>query len=42
MRSSDFNFVDNFIKVKKFNASINDLTIYSEEKIAMTVIKIST
>ncbi|WP_440910316.1 LptF/LptG family permease [Candidatus Pelagibacter sp.] len=32
MRSSDFNFVDNFIKVKKFNASINDLTIYSEEK----------
>ncbi len=32
IRSSDFNFVDNFIKVKKFNASINDLTIYSEDK----------
>ena len=32
LRVSDFNFVDNFIKVKKFNASISDLTIYSESK----------
>ena len=32
LRISDFNFVDNFIKVKKFNASISDLTIYSESK----------
>ena len=27
LRNSDFNFVDNFIKMKKFNASVNDLTI---------------
>lgn len=32
LRNSDFNFVDNFIKMKKFNASVNDLTIYAESK----------
>ena len=32
IRTSDYNFVDNFIKVKKFNASVNDLTIYTEDK----------
>ena len=32
IRTSDFNFVDNFIKIKKFNASVNDLTIYTESK----------
>ena len=32
MRTSEFNFVENFIKVKKFNATINNLTIYSEDK----------
>ena len=32
IRTSDYNFVENFIKVKKFNASVNDLTIYTEDK----------
>ena len=32
IRISDYNFVDNFIKTKKFNAAVNDLTIYSESK----------
>jgi len=32
IRTSDYNFVYNFIKVKKFNASVNDLTIYTEDK----------
>ena len=32
IRTSDYNFVDNFIKVKKFNAAVNDLTIYTESK----------
>ena len=32
IRSSSYNFVDNFIKVKKFNADVNDLTIYTESK----------
>ena len=32
LRNSDFNFVDNFIKMKKFNASVNNLTIYAESK----------
>lgn len=32
IRESNYNFVDNFIKAKKFNASVNDLTIYSESK----------
>ena len=32
IRTSDYNFVDNFIKVKKFNAVVNDLTIYTESK----------
>ena len=32
IRTSDYNFIDNFIKVKKFNATLNDLTIYTESK----------
>lgn len=32
IRMSDYNFVENFIKVKKFNASVNNLTIYTEDK----------
>ena len=32
VRTSDYNFVDNFIKIKKFNAAINNLTIYTEGK----------
>ena len=32
IRTSDYNFVDNFIKIKKFNAAVNDLTIYTESK----------
>ena len=32
VRVSDYNFVDNFIKVKKFNASVHELTIYTEDK----------
>ena len=32
IRTSDYNFVDNFIKVKKFNAAVKDLTIYTESK----------
>ena len=32
IRTSDYNFVDNFIKVKKFNASVKNLTIYTESK----------
>ena len=32
IRTSNYNFVDNFIKVKKFNAAVNDLTIYTESK----------
>ena len=32
IRVSDYNFVDNFIKVKKFNASVHELTIYTEDK----------
>ena len=32
IRTSDYNFVNNFLKVKKFNAIVNDLTIYTEGK----------
>jgi len=32
IRTSDYNFVDNFIKVKKFNAAVKQLTIYTESK----------
>ena len=32
IRDSSFNFFDNFIKVKKFNATVKNLTIYSESK----------
>ena len=32
VRVSDYNFVDNFIKIKKFNASVHELTIYTEDK----------
>ncbi len=32
IRTSDYNFVDNFIKIKKFNASVKNLTIYTESK----------
>ena len=32
IRTSNYNFVENFIKVKKFNADVNDLTIYTESK----------
>ncbi len=32
IRNSEFNFFDNFIKVKKFNANIKHLTVYTESK----------
>ena len=32
IRTSDYNFINNFIKIKKFNAAVNDLTIYAESK----------
>ena len=32
VRTAEYNFVDHFIKVKKFNAAVNDLTIYTESK----------
>ncbi len=32
IRTSDYNFIDNFIKIKKFNDAVNDLTIYTESK----------
>ncbi len=32
IRTSDYNFFDNFIKIKKFNAAVKDLTIYTESK----------
>jgi lipopolysaccharide export system permease protein len=32
VRSSDYNFVDNFIKEKKFNGTVTDLTIFTEKK----------
>ena len=30
IRVSSYNFLDNFIKIKKFNASVKELTIYTE------------
>tara|TARA_B100001121_G_scaffold302956_1_gene316240 strand:- start:37 stop:1167 length:1131 start_codon:yes stop_codon:yes gene_type:complete len=32
VRTADYNFVDHFIKTKKFNAAVNNLTIYTESK----------
>ena len=32
IRTSDFKNIDNLIKIKKFNATLNDLTIYTESK----------
>ena len=32
VRTADYNFVDHFIKIKKFNATVNDLTIYTESR----------
>ncbi len=32
VRTADYNFVDHFVKIKKFNAAVNDLTIYTESK----------
>ena len=32
LRTTNYNFIDNFIKLKKFNADVNDLTIYTEFK----------
>ena len=32
VRTADYNFVEHFVKVKKFNAAVNDLTIYTENK----------
>ena len=32
VRAAEYNFVDHFIKIKKFNAAVNDLTIYTESK----------
>ena len=32
IRSSDYNFFDNFIKIKKFNSAVKKLTIYTESK----------
>ena len=32
IRDSDYNFINNFIKIKKFNAAVNNLTIYTESK----------
>ena len=30
IRASSYNFLDNFIKIKKFNANVKELTIYTE------------
>ena len=35
VRTADYNFVDHFIKIKKFNAAVNNLTIYTESKDGM-------
>jgi lipopolysaccharide export system permease protein len=32
IRASDYDFVSNFIKTKKFNSTINNLTIFTENK----------
>ena len=32
IRTSEFNFFDNFIKVKKFNGNVKSLTVYTEGK----------
>jgi lipopolysaccharide export system permease protein len=32
IRTSDYDFVSNFIKTKKFNSTINDLTIFTENR----------
>ena len=32
IRTSDYDFVSNFIKTKKFNSTINDLTIFTESR----------
>ena len=32
IRTSDYDFVSNFIKTKKFNSTINNLTIFTESK----------
>ena len=32
IRSTEFNFFDNFIKVKKFNGNVKELTVYTESK----------
>ena len=32
VRTAEYNFVDHFVKVKKFNAAVNNLTIYTENK----------
>jgi lipopolysaccharide export system permease protein len=32
IRNSDYNFVENFIKIKKFNGDVKGLTIYTESK----------
>ena len=32
IRTSEFNFFDNFIKVKKFNGNVKSLTVYTESK----------
>ena len=32
IRNSDYNFVENFIKIKKFNGAVKGLTIYTESK----------
>ena len=32
IRSSDYNFFDNFIKIKRFNSAVKRLTIYTESK----------
>ena len=32
IRSTEFNFFDNFIKVKKFNGNVKRLTVYTESK----------
>ena len=32
VRTAEYNFVDHFVKVKKFNAAVNNLTIYTESR----------
>ena len=39
IRTSNFDFIDSFVKPRKFNDNIKDLTIYAEEKLKNGTLK---